>query len=182
VDDTNVSVIKLKKPFDFGSHSPRQKRVRPLEPLKQEEWDGMHGKARWDSIVALRGPDFRNSQVLKWFTTSVIRFRLSGIMRTGGLVNNQLGFVVLPSNGIAVDGNFDINHFLGHVTEAATWLGIPICWIGSDLFEKAVLNPSLSQNKALLLLYNGTVEEPYRAQIKKALIYTGLIEEDPCQE
>lgn len=112
-----------------------------LDRTTQEEWDAMDGKSRWDSIVALRGPDLINSTVVKFFTSSVVRYKLGAIMRTGGVINNNLPFVVLPAGAsFSQPGNvtFDWSHFLGHIYEAALILKIPIVWVTKDVWKNAV--------------------------------------------
>jgi hypothetical protein len=106
------------------------------ETLTPDQWSSLSEKAKWDSIVALRGPDLINSEGLKWFTSSVIRHRLSKVMRVGGLVNQHLGFVVLPDGGYSTAETkpFDIGHFLNHVQEAACWLGIPVVYVAQETF------------------------------------------------
>lgn len=129
------------KPFPASGPRPRKRPERPqsplsLAPLTSEEWDHMGGKARWDAIVALRGPDLVNSGVLKWFTTSVIRHRLSAVMRVGGMVNTQLPCVVLAHGGFGLPSkaSFDLEHFRNHIHEAADWLKIPIVWTPEDIW------------------------------------------------
>jgi hypothetical protein len=115
---------------------PTYKPLSGVEPLSQAAWDQMEGKARWDSIVALRGPDLRNSDTLKWFTTSVIRYKLHQIMRVGGMVNDRLPFVVLPKMHGKDSGTFSISHFVGHIQEAAAWLNIPRVHVSSEIWAK----------------------------------------------
>lgn len=98
----------------------------PIEPLTVDQWEKMNGKARWDSVVALRGPDMVNSNILKWFTNSIIRHKMSGIMRVGGLVNQSIPFVVIPAPPHREKGSFDAQHFLDHIHVAAVWLGIKV--------------------------------------------------------
>lgn len=106
-------------------------RYRKLEPITQEEWDRLSEKAQWDCKVALRGPDLKGSEPMKWFTTSIIRHVMSGVMRVGGTVNADLNFLVLPDGDRSVvpkDSSifqFDLSHFLQHIREAALWLGLP---------------------------------------------------------
>lgn len=71
-----------------------------VKPITQKEWDALSPKQKWDSIVGLRGPDVSPSDVIKWFTTSVIRARLSGVMRVGGQVNQDLNLVIIPSGSL----------------------------------------------------------------------------------
>lgn len=110
--------------------------ARTLSPISKEEWDAMSPKAKWDSIVALRGPDYTKGQALKYFTTSVIRHRLSGVMRVGGVVNSEYPFVVLPSDGGTDLEKFCLTHFIGHVQEAAIWLKIPALYTSQTHWEE----------------------------------------------
>lgn len=126
-----------------------------LFPLNPEEWKGMHGKAQWDSMVALRGPDYVGYETLKFLTTSVIRHRLSDCFRVGGLVNRQIPFIVLPNdNGVAAFGGgkakFDYSHFLNHIQTAAQWLSIPIVFVQGETFKEAISTPGYT--KALSIL------------------------------
>jgi hypothetical protein len=139
-----------------------------LERLSQEKWDSMDPKAKWDSIVALRGPDLTRPDLLKWFTTSVIRYRLGGVMRTGGLINDRLPFVVLTANPKDI-GQFCLTHFMGHVYEAAAYLGIPTVYV-SDKMWKVILEGRLDRMVATAMVGQDT-QDP---QIKDHL--EGLIQ------
>lgn len=99
-----------------------------ITPLTKAEWKGMSGKAQWDVISALRGPDLSNSGTIKWFTTSVIRGKLREVMRVGGQVNEDLNLIILPGtfSSPIVAGLFDAEHFLTHISTAASWLSIPV--------------------------------------------------------
>lgn len=137
-----------------------------LEPLQQATWDQMSGKARWDSIVALRGPDLVGSDALKYFTTSVIRYRLSKIMRVGGMINERLGFVCLPS-GLCLSSNpspFDATHFLNHVMEAAGWLDIPICYVPPDAYTVIKGSSWTSGRIELLSWISKNSDDPFKSQ------------------
>lgn len=71
-----------------------------MKPIDKAFWDHLSEKQKWDSIVGLRGPDLGPSGSIKWFTTSVIRHRLSGVMRVGGQVNPDLNAIVVPIGGV----------------------------------------------------------------------------------
>jgi hypothetical protein len=115
-----------------------------MNAITQEKWDKMNEKAKWDTIAALRGPDCRHSDVIKWFATSVIRGCLSGVMRVGGLVNKDLSLVVIPTGDLPRQDNpshphqWDYNHYFQHVGEAATWLGLPVVRIGAKEYLEYV--------------------------------------------
>ena len=109
------------------------------------QWEGLSGKERWDIIVALRGPDVRNSDTLKWFTTAVIRYHASAVMRVGGLVNNHTPFVLgaLDPHLYKPVGprSWDLEHFFIHTVEAAALLHVPIYYLKcSSLLDIMVLN------------------------------------------
>lgn len=70
-----------------------------LKPFTSEEWARLTPKQQWDTIVALRGPDLRGSDSAKWYSTSVIRGKMRGILRVGGMVNTDLNLMILPSGG-----------------------------------------------------------------------------------
>jgi hypothetical protein len=135
-----------------------------LERLSQEKWDAMDPKAKWDSIVALRGPDLTRPDLLKWFTTSVIRYRLGGVMRTGGLINDRLPFVVLTANPKDI-GQFCLTHFMGHVYEAAAYLGIPTVYV-SDKMWKVILEGRLDRMVATAMVGQDTQDPQIKAHLE----------------
>ncbi len=161
--------------------------LKPIIPITPEEWSSFSGKAKWDSQVALRGPDILNSSVLKWFTSSVIRHRLSGVMRVGGLINNEIPFVILPSGPVPQSKPFDFTHFCEHVHESADWLSIPIAWVPGDIWKKAMFLPGGSYMNALMEILPH-LEPPFRTSVEKAFSWVGkakklkLTEEPPCPE
>ncbi len=131
-----------------------------LEPISPEKWESLDPKAKWDSIVALRGPDLRNSDSLKFLTSSVIRWRLSKVMRVGGLVNPHLPFVITAS---AFDKSaFSLSHFIGHIYEAAAWLKIPIVSIPFDVMDK-IISGKVGRIEAAGTVYPYLVEEQKKA-------------------
>lgn len=136
--------------------------IAPITPLTQAEWDHFHDKAKWDSIVALRGPDLVGSQNLKYFTTSVIRWRMSGVLQTGphGLINDRVPFVIIPSVDRRLGrGEFDFHHFLSHVGEAAGYLHIPTCHAPSDALD-IMMAPTNGTSAAIAKLA-GIVGSPF---------------------
>lgn len=114
-----------------------------LTPLTIDEWNSLSPKAKWDTIVALRGPDMPNSEAIKWFSTSVIRGRLRDCMRVGGAINPDLNLVIVPSSPLEwgdvlqetrreLRGRlWDYGHFFQHIEEAAMWIGIPVLKLSS---------------------------------------------------
>jgi hypothetical protein len=69
-----------------------------MKPLSREEWEKFTPKMQWDIKVALRGPDLYASDTTKWFTTSIIRGKMREVCRVGGLVNDDLNLIILPSH------------------------------------------------------------------------------------
>jgi len=151
---------------------PKPKPASLLAPLTEAEWASMEGKARWDSIVALRGPDMKGSDVLKWFTSSVIRGRLREVMRVGGLVNTSLPFVVLPTGGFHFDGRFDSAHFIGHIYEAANWLHIPVVYVTAAPYQ-AIVTSGRHPYEAEVSLYPHFPEGSYKDTLKSVIASRG---------
>lgn len=144
-------------------------KIAPLKPLTKAEWEEMNHKAKWDTIVALRGPDLAGSGLVKWFTTSVLRAKMRKITETHGSVNDKLPFVVLPkdmwSESIgSKKGEFDLTHFVQHVQEAATWLSIPIAYVPLSSWKLLVSSKTEAYNKLF-----EDLQEPYRSILKEAL-------------
>lgn len=173
--------------YHESGYSPKKKPATGLAPITKEEWDQLNGKQKWDSIVALRGPDLRDSSTAKFYTSSVVRYRLSGVMRVGGMVNDRLGFVVLPEGSLTLgkDQLIDLSHFLQHVEEAAHWLGIPVCHV-SPAFWKATFLGSKNYLNAAIALYP-KAPKAFQASIAAFLDIQGidlekLPKEAECQE
>lgn len=76
----------------------------PITPLSRPDWARFTPKMQWDIKVSLRGPDVDNSQMLKWFTTSVIRGKMREVTRVGGLINTDLNLVVIPISNSTFNG------------------------------------------------------------------------------
>jgi hypothetical protein len=146
-----------------------------VAPITEDFWNSLGGKERWDSIAALRGPDLRNSDTLKWFTTSVIRRRMSGVMRVGGLVNQELPFVVLPKESLR-DSDFSATHFVGHVYEAARWLQIPMVMAGRGIWD-AMLS-GRSRHKVLAMLWKESEDPVVKEATEKVLAFHWSITPD----
>lgn len=130
---TKASWSEVLKTFE-STPPPKKRPKKSLIQLSEDQWKDLSPKGKWDCIAALRGPDLVNSQTLKWFTSSVIRYALSKVMRVGGLVNDTLPFVIIPQAKCRPAG-FDASHFLGHVQEAANWLSIPVSYCGQAASE-----------------------------------------------
>lgn len=107
--------------------------------MTKEKWDDLSDKARWDIMVAMRGPDLHSSDVVKWFSTSVLRGQMKDVYRVGGLVNSYLSFIILPSDSTIVEGAyFDSQHFCEHVQTAANWMGVGVMKIKSSTYREGV--------------------------------------------
>ena len=117
--------------------------------LTKTEWDKMPEKAQWDIKVALRGPDVYRSDIIKWFTTSVIRGRVRKVMRVGGAVNDDLKCVVLPNGRRTkereTENAWNYGHFVEHVQAAASWLNVPIIYIPADTWMQAMRTGSVRE-------------------------------------
>lgn len=109
-------------------------------------WDSLSDKARWDTFVALRGPDTNYGEVLKWFTTSVIRGQVREVFRVGGLVNHDLQLVVLPQEGVPSGrrsrAEWNWQHFASHVATAADWLEVPKLRVETQVWHAAMQESS----------------------------------------
>lgn len=119
--------------------------------MTKQEWKSLTKKQQWDVLVALRGPDITNSEVIKSFTTGVIRKAMSHLIRVGGQLSD-LGFVVLPSPGSHVFYGMltgpirvDLDHFALHTYEAADILGVPILVVPNKVWEDMVISQSRTQ-------------------------------------
>jgi len=119
-------------------------------PMTQDHWKALTPKQKWDILVALRGPDlvgFQGSK-LKWMTSAVIRGHMWSLVKpTGGsaMVNSDLPGPILPTMEMPAGwGQFDGDHFLGHIQTAAVHMGLPILWVTPATF-KILLEISFSQ-------------------------------------
>lgn len=135
-----------------------------MKPITKVKWEKFSGKERWDCIVALRGPDCTNPGLMKWFTTAVIRWRMSQVMRIGGMVNDALGCIIIPELALPITSPFSLAHFIQHTWEAAVNLDIPILRVDLSTWEKA-LRPTKEKVSAGI--------EFYRAISKLPLTYGG---------
>ena len=133
-----------------------------MQPITKAKWKTFTGKMKWDCIVALRGPDCHNPNVVKWYTTAVIRWLLSRAMRVGGTINDQLGCVILPVGAPNPHNpqEFYLNHFTQHTWEAAEILDIPTLWIPNYTWTEYMMDDQLSPGTAGVRLYNYLVKSP----------------------
>lgn len=116
-----------------------------MSTITRETWDGLPDKAKWDVKVAMRGPDRHHSDVLKWFTTSVLRGHVREVFRVGGLVNNKFKHVYVGIGRTSFTEEtrkeleqWNYNHFHSHITEAACWLNLPVVAVDLNVFIKAM--------------------------------------------
>lgn len=118
--------------------------------MTKERWKQLTEKQQWDILVTLRGPDMRGGEVLKWFTSAVVRADMKPIVKANGgsaTTNERLGAVVIPdaeSNLMKRMSNFDATHFIEHVKDAAQIIGLPIVTIPANLYWDAVGTQSVS--------------------------------------
>lgn len=109
-------------------------------PLTPDEWERFSGKAKWDVMSALRGPDADLTR-LKLLTTAVIRGKMRDVIRVGGIVNTCLPFALFPADyavliGGSGFGSYEgVSHFIGHVRDACGWLGIQTYHIPVDSWK-----------------------------------------------
>ena len=126
-----------------------------LNQLSPEKWETFSGKGKWDVLVAMRGPDtYDNRDAIKWTTSSVLRYVMAKAIRTGGVINEGLPFVVIPapaatmkkSGGLLIPDwrFFNGEHFFGHVQEAADLCGVPVKWMDKDEWVRRIPETSRS--------------------------------------
>ena len=110
---------------------PAPMKVTLMPIMSPAKWASLSEKSRWDVMVALRGPDCKgNRELIKWFSTAAIRGALTKVMpskvpteRVGGLINADLGLVIIPSD-IPRSCEWGARHFFDHVQEATGILGL----------------------------------------------------------
>ena len=131
--------------------------------MTSEQWAGLHEKARWDIVVALRGPDCYFGETVKWFTSAVIRRQVEEIFHSHGLVNSDLNLVVLPRGDLpevfySADwkktrtGAWNYDHFCSHIQSAAQWLNLPVLSVEAAVWYEAMQIKSASKAGARILL------------------------------
>lgn len=140
----------------------------------KEDWKALNSKGKWDILVALRGPDSRDSGTLKWFTTAVIRAKSWKLFKPEGgsaVVNYKLPCVIMPEGyhlPLTISGKlisrFDFNHFFQHVDEAAHLMSIPVHYIDPDVYLAACLTGS--QIAAMSIIY----ESPATSKVVKNVL------------
>ncbi len=112
----------------FADPTVRAAFLTPIVPLTPNEWAALSGKAKWDIMCALRGPDLEH-EALKWHTTAVIRGKMRECIRVGGVVNYVQGAILLPR----LDARYA--HFHSHIREAAVWLRVPCIHVDIPLHD-----------------------------------------------
>lgn len=117
--------------------------------MTANDWSRLSNKARWDIMVSLRGPDAHYGDTLKWFTTAVIRGRVSGAIYVGGVVNPDLNLLILPKYPFRepsvhiINGQYwNVAHFIEHLSEASTWLNIPNLTLPVEFWHKVMKRTS----------------------------------------
>lgn len=114
-------------------------------------WAELNGKQQWDVMVAMRGPDTNHSELIKWVSTSVIRWAMHSVMRVGGTLNEDLKLIIVPTDPHSLDrdsqakvggvvGAWNSAHFFQHVIEAAYVLGITVCPIPNEVYLAGLAN------------------------------------------
>src|SRR3990167_10018557 len=91
----------------------------------------MTPKQRWDILASIRGPDCYRSEIVKFWSTGVIRYRLSSVMRVGGKLNSAIELIIIPTGIVAPPQKLRWNaaHFFEHIEEAAAALEIPKIYV-----------------------------------------------------
>lgn len=135
-------------------------------------WEALTPKQRWDVIVAMRGPDCRNSEPIKWVSTAIIRHAMRDVIRVGGLINPYLKAVFYCPNlpkGVKGEATFDPHHFSTHVEEASEILGIPYLMIPADIWWPAMNASHFVQGAVNLHEALSKLSPPASAEGKVAL-------------
>ena len=134
----------------------------------RQRWEALSEKERWDIMVALRGPDSHYGETLKWYTTSVIRGQMRGILRVGGTINTHLQMIITPRDrGTSFKSKPKIDrwncaHFIEHVQLAAHHMGLHDMQISGDLWHEAMCMSSAYEagKKMLEVLSTGAEFDP----------------------
>lgn len=136
-------------PNPFRDSTIRTLMITPVTPLTAEQWAAFDGKARWDVLCAMRGPDHEHA-ILKWHTTAVLRAKMREVIRVGGMINYNQSLILIPA------GAPKRGHFLSHVQAAAHWLGIPMCVVPPALSKW----PAVSGREPTLNAFTALLETP----------------------
>lgn len=156
----SVNIKAVKKP-EGGLSSYTSTDINGSEDMTgtagvKERWKHLTKKQQWDCLVALRGPDITNSELIKHFTTGVIRKEMGKFMRVGGQLS-EIPFVVVSSGRVfeSTSGPVkpDLNHFLQHVYEAADILDIPIIILPPYIWEDMMITGTHTKATIYLLNY-----------------------------
>ncbi len=127
--------------------------------------------------MALRGPDIKRSEAVKAVTTAVIRHFMSPVMRVGGQVSD-LGFVVVPSGRVFKKPDTtmatvwpDLDHFLGHVIEAAEILSIPTVYVPPNVWEEITLSYGPVEGIKVFIRWVKEAEPELPAVVKDKIVW-----------
>ncbi len=143
--------------------------------MTKTRWAELSEKQQWDVQVALRGPDCQYSESIKWVTTSVIRWALHTIMRVGGILNEDLKLIIIPSDCWSLNKEvkhatrvmcWSPQHFFQHVAEAAKVCEIPVVSVPNVIYIQAV---SLDINWAMVKLWEWADAHTTHAFLAKEL-------------
>ena len=116
--------------------------ITPYPPISWsvEHWQAISPKQRWDVVTALRGPDLVGSRgtLLKFITSAVIRHTVRAVVKPkgGSALMNSVSVIMLPVGMKAAP--FAVDHFLGHIQDAADILDLPRCYVTGEVFNKVV--------------------------------------------
>ena len=140
--------------------------MEPIHRPTKDEWAKFQGKQQWDIQVALRGPDCTKPEAIKWFSTSVIRGVISGAMRVGGVVNDDLRLIILPEAGpYGAAKSWAWDHFKDHVVTAAHWLVIPILYVPWGIWwNDRILDPHQYGQELYKFLVKVSAEDRYTSK------------------
>jgi len=145
-----------------------------VKPIPKTTWKALDGKAKWDCMVALRGPDCNDPEHIKWFTTAIIRQRLRIAIRVGGLVNERLGCIIIPDLYSIIASPFSLVHFIQHTREAANILEIPVLRIKYELWDAAIQTAYQPQTavrfyKAIVAAFPGS-QSPAQIELRRHIV------------
>ena len=132
--------------------------------MTKSQWEDLSGKQRWDTLVALRGPDCQHSENIKWFSTGVLRWSLHTVIRVGGTLNQTFKHILVPSEINLTERliratsslstlAWSPTHFFQHLREAADVCGINVYDIPSDVYWEAMAEGDVARATARLGLW-----------------------------
>lgn len=143
--------------------------------ITELQWDEYTGKQKWDVLVAMRGPDVKNSDTLKWFTTAVIRYHAENLFRIGGMINHHTPFVLGLINGCEYKPvgprSWDLVHFFTHIMEAAALLQVPIYYVSSQTILEVMIRRNVEAVQYLIDHFQPTLHIQTKDVLTKELSY-----------